>query len=192
MHDLFFSLQKELEPVLRAGDIIQCEKSVSEALAVVPDSPFHSILHLSITNNPVEVASYFDDFFRREALRFEIAAAYTETNGFDINPGRWFFAPFAYVRYGGRDNYDWISDWQSDDYRDMTLTGLEPLQNVYASDAFGNEKFNEACTVTCLLVVIKFQDLIRRAAAHMKELRFPLLATGHDFDFIYEVRKGSK
>ena len=40
-----------------------------------------------------------------------------------------------------------------------------------------------------LLVVTKFQDLIRRAAPHMRELRFPLLATAHDYEFIFETRR---
>jgi hypothetical protein len=71
----------------------------------------------------------------------------------------------------------------------LPITGLEALQEIYASDAFRDRRFSDACEVTCLLVVIKFQDLIRRAALHMQELRFPLLATAHDYDFIYEVRR---
>jgi hypothetical protein len=37
-------------------------------------------------------------------------------------------------------------------------------------------------------MVTKFQDLIRGAAPYMRELRFPLLATAHDYDFIFETR----
>jgi hypothetical protein len=37
------------------------------------------------------------------------------------------------------------------------------------------------------LVVIRFQKFIKRAAAQMKLLRFPLLVTAHDFDFIAEL-----
>ena len=191
MHELFFELQKQLGPVLRAGNLDQCERRVVKALAGLSGSPFHRILDLSVTNNPAGVAAHFDNFLRRESKRFKVGAAYTETNGFDINPRRWYFELFAYERYGGHEeDYGWISDWQSEDYPDMTITGLEPLQEVFASEAFRNEAFRDACSVTCLLVVIKFQDLIRRAASQMKELRFPLLATGHDFDFIYEIGPG--
>ncbi len=70
----------------------------------------------------------------------------------------------------------------------MTITGLEPLQEVYASDAFRTEEFDDACDLAGLLVIIKFQDLVRRAAPQMRELKFPLLVTAHDYDFIFEYQ----
>ena len=48
--------------------------------------------------------------------------------------------------------------------------------------------FEDAFYVAGLLVVVKFQDLIRRAAPRMRELRFPILATAHEYEFIYETR----
>lgn len=116
-----------------------------------------------------------------------MAAAYTEMNGFCINPDLWFCDLFAYHQYGGHDDYDWLADWQSEESGSFVIEGLEPLQAVYASDAFRDKRFADASMLTDLLVVIKFQDLIRRASRHMQELRFPLLATAHDYDFIYEV-----
>ncbi len=112
-------------------------------------------------------------------------------NGFNINADRWFFDVFAYEQYGGHNDYNWLSDWQSQYYPEMTITGLEPLQEVYAGDAFWSGKYAAACDLTDLLVVIKFQDLIRRAVPHMRELEFPLLATAHDFDFIFEAQRDS-
>ena len=190
MSDIFFALQDELSPVLRTGDLKECERVVGERLAGLPASPFHLILDLEVSNRPEEVADYFDDFFRQQP-RGKIKAAYTEMNGFDINPNLWFCSPFAYQSYGGHDNYDWLSDWQSDDYDLLPITGLEPLQSVYDSDAFRDQKYEDACSVASLLVVIRFQDLIRRSADQMQELRFPLLATAHDYDFIFEVRKNA-
>ena len=109
-------------------------------------------------------------------------------NGFGINPDLWFCNAFAYGQYGGGDDYDWLSLWQSEDSGICIIQGLEPLQEVYASDAFRDERFSDACDITDLLVVIKFQDLIQRAAPHMLQLHFPLLVTAHDYDFIYEIR----
>ena len=189
MHNLYFELQEHLKPALRAGDLASCETTVAQKLTTLTLSPFHCILDLSITNSPTEVAAHFDAFFRRELSRFQIKAAYTETNGFDINPDRWFFDLFAYKSYGGHDDYDWLSDWQSDYYSDMTIAGLEPLQAVYASDAFQDKQFRDACDLAGMLVILKFQDLIRRASSYMRELYFPLLATAHDSDFIYEIRR---
>ena len=51
-----------------------------------------------------------------------------------------------------------------------------------------NSRFGEMVQMDSeKLIGIRFQDLIRRAAKHMQELRFPLLATAHDYDFIYEI-----
>jgi len=188
---IFFELQEELTPILRAGDTARCERTVAERLATLPRSPFHIALDLTITNPLTEIAAHFDGFFRLVAARFQIGAAYTEMNGFDINPNRWFFDVFAYRQYGGHDDYNWIANWQSEPYDDMTITGLEELQKAYASRAFRDERFRDASYVAGLLVVTKFQDLIRRAAAHMRELRFPLLATAHEYDFILEVRRNA-
>ncbi|MDR3455813.1 MAG: hypothetical protein P4N60_00085 [Verrucomicrobiae bacterium] len=187
MGRISIELQKQLSPLLRAGDLAQCERIVSDRLAALPKSPFHVILNLSITNDAVDVGNWFDDFIRKESKRFKVAAVYTEMNGFCFNPDLWFFNAFAYEQHGGNDDYDWISDWQSEDSDCAVIKGLEPLQNVYASDAFCDKNFNDACSVTDLLVVIKFQDLIRRAVPHMQELRFPLLATAHDYDFVFEA-----
>jgi len=181
-------LQKQLSPLLRAGDLGQCERTLTKQLAALPPSPFHVILDLSITTDPKAVAAWFDEFFQKQRLRFTIDAAYTEMNGFCINPDLWFCDAFAYKRYGGHDDYDWLSGWQSEDSGSMVIEGLESLQRVYASDAFRDKRFSDACDVTDLLVVIKFQDLIRRSVPHIQAMRFPLLATAHDYDFIYEAR----
>ncbi|MGO8928684.1 MAG: hypothetical protein ACLQU3_17585 [Limisphaerales bacterium] len=189
MSNILFEIQEQLSPMLRSGDLEQCERIVAARLAALPRSPFHTILDLSITTDPEDVAAGFDEFFQQQGARFKIGAASTEMNGFDINTDLWYCQPFAYERYGGHDDYDWLSDWQSEDSGGIAIKGLESLQEVYAGDAFRDERFDDACTITSLLVVVRFQDLIRRAAPHMQELRFPLLATAHDYDFIYEVRR---
>jgi hypothetical protein len=188
MSDLFFQLQRELEPTLRAGDLRQCDERIAGVLRGLSNSPFHIALDLHFTKPPAEVGKQFDAFFLRERSRFSIAAAYTETNGFDINPGRWYFDSFAYEAYGGTDDFDWLSDWTSDSYPEMTLTGMEALQAVYASDAFQDLSNDDASSLASLLVVSRFQLLIAQASALMRELRFPLLSTGHEFQFISEVR----
>ncbi len=188
MGDISFELQDQLTPLLRIGHLDECLKVVSARLSALPPSPFHIALELNITTNAVGVAEWFDGFFANRDGDRKISAAYTEMNGFDINTSRWWFSAFTYSEYGGHEDYDWLSDWQSESDGGVVIGGLEPLQRVYASDAFRDAQYNDACDVTGLLVVIKFQDLIQRAANHMKELKFPLLATAHDYDFIYEAR----
>ena len=91
MHELSFRLQTDLEPELRSGNLAACIDCVSGELRKLPDSPFHEAIAMRITNSKVDVAGHFDAFFEQEESRFLIRAAYTETNGFDINPDLWFF-----------------------------------------------------------------------------------------------------
>jgi hypothetical protein len=191
--DISFQLEEQLEPVLRAGDLTRCEGAITDCLLKLKSSPFHIAAQLSISNSPASVARHFDRFFDTEAKSFSIGAAYTEMNGFDINPDAWYADLFAYQEYGGVGDFDWLASWDSDDtVPSVEITGLEKLQEVYASEAFEGSEFRDASSVASLLVVVKFQDLIRRAAPLMKRLAFPLLATAHDYDFIYQVRpKGS-
>ena len=187
MSRLFFDTMKQLTPALRKHDLAAVERGVEEQLRALPHSPFHIALELSITNEPAEAAAHFDDFFSAEAERFPIAAAYTEMNGFDINPDRWFCDLFAYVKDGGEIEHDWISDWQSEYFSDYTIYGLEQLQSVYAN-SLGDKRYREASYISSLLVVTRFQRFMENAVRKMKLLRFPLYVTAHDFDFIATIR----
>ncbi|EEF61549.1 hypothetical protein Cflav_PD4227 [Pedosphaera parvula Ellin514] len=184
------SLQRQLSATLLTGDLATCQRAVSEELKALPRSPFHIVLDLNITTDAEAFAEFFDNFFRQVANRFPIGAAYTEMNGFCINTDLWFCNLFAYQQYGGHDDYDWLARWQAEDPGAIAIEGLEPLQEVYGSPAFRDKNFYDACSVTDLLVVIKFQEFVHRASAHMKELKFPLLVTAHDYDFIHEVKPG--
>jgi hypothetical protein len=159
----------------------------SSRLASLAPSPFHAALDLDFTNDPVSVASHFDQFIASQSARFAIRAIYSETNSFDINTDRWYCDLFAYTSYGGHEDFGWLSDWQSEDSAPLTLTGMERLQAVYASEAFGDQAYDDACDTASMIVVSRFQRLIQRASWHMQRLDFPLLSTSHDFDFIAEV-----
>lgn len=191
MVDLFFQTMEQLEPVLRAGNLEACEKTVVEKIRHLPRSPFDLSIEVDISNDPADAAMAFDGFLETEAKRTRIAAAYTEMNGFYINPRLWFCDFFAYTSYGGHGDYDWLSDWQSERFPSYTIRGMEVLQAVYASSAFREESFEDNERLSSLLVVIKFQKFIKRASAQMTMLRFPLLATAHDFDFIAEFGPGN-
>lgn len=186
MANLFFQIMEQLQPVLRTGNLEACEKTAVEKIRELHPSPVDLSIQVDISNDPADAAKAFDDFFETEAKRLVIAAAYTEMNGFDINPHLWFCDFFAYASYGGHGDYDWLSDWQSEVFPRYTIRGMEALQAVYASSAFGDESFRRSADLSGLLVVIKFQKFIKRAAAQMKLLRFPLLVSAHDFDFIAE------
>ncbi|HEV3416372.1 MAG TPA: hypothetical protein VG056_06150 [Pirellulales bacterium] len=180
---------ERLDPLLRNGDLAGVEQGVAERMRSLPTSPFHVALDLSICNDPADAAQHFDHFFEAESQRFNIAAAYTEMNGFDINPEGWHCDLFAYSHDGGRDDYDWLSDWQSDRYGAYQFRGLERLQAVYAGDSFREVAFSEQCCICSLLVVVRFQRFIESAANLMNKLRFPLYVTAHDYDFIARLER---
>jgi hypothetical protein len=187
MYELFFSTMERLTPALRSCDLAAVERGVAEQLRALPESPFHLALELSISNDPADAAAHFDHFFDVESKRIPIAAAYTEMNGFDINPDEWYCDQFAYTKNGGHEDYDWLSDWQSEYFDPFVITGLEELQAVYASGAYRVEEFTDAGTICNVLVVSKFQRFMQAAACKMMELRFPLYVTAHDYDFIAEI-----
>ncbi len=188
MSDSFFEMMNRLTPSLRAGDLDACERAVIAQMQSLPLSPFHIAIDVAISNDPFDAARLFDRFFHFEGLRINIAAAYTELNGFYINPKLWFCDLFAYTTYGGHDGgYDWLAHWQSETFPRYPIHGMEALQAVYASDAWGNKTFEASADMSSLLIVIKFQQFLKKTAPHMQRLGFPLLVTAHDFDFIAEV-----
>lgn len=185
----WFEVANELLPKIRVGDTQAAITRISAELKSLPHGPFHQILQLDFANQPKDIATHFDAFLKKQKSQFTVGAVYTETNGFDINPDRWYFDVFAYREYGGYDDYDWLSNWDSGSWPDMPLIGLEPLQEVYGSMAFRDQSHHEASEFCSLLVVAKFQDLIRRSLSFMRMLDVPLLATSHDYDFIAELKK---
>jgi hypothetical protein len=181
----WFELAEKWDAAIRRGDTLLAIEGISAALRASPEGPFHRVLALDFTNEPEQIAQFFDAFVRIKGP--EIGALYIEMNAFDINPERWFFNVFGYAAYGGADDRDWLSRWDFSTRRDVTLTGLEELAGLYASPAFGDPRFRDERGVCSLLVVAKFQDLIRRSVPFMRELRVPLLATAHDYEFIAQI-----
>lgn len=186
----WWELATELGPSLRKGDLTWCLERVSDALKSFPESPFHMVLDLKFTNDPYDVVHFFDKFINKGDNRRRLKAIYTETNGFDINPDRWFFELHGFDHYKGHEDYDWLaSPYISSVDQGMTLLGMEELQRVYAdhdSDEFDHlSDLRDHCS---LMVVLHFQTLIKESASLMNGLDVPILATGHDYDFIYEFR----
>lgn len=181
---LFFETLDKLTPHLLRGEFDHCERMACDALNALPLSPFHLATSLSITNNPVAVAQHFDEFYSRENRRFSVRAVYTEMNGFDINPDRWFCDLFAYDLDGELEDFDWLCEWKSEPSPDVTITGLEELQAVYDSNAFKDPANCDASYLSSIVVVTKFQKFMQTAALSMEQLNVPLYATAHDFDYI--------
>jgi len=179
-----YDLQCKLEPTLFEGDIDSCISQVIDEINKLSFSPFHVITDIDFNNPLTSVAKYFEDFIINENSNVSLKAIYAETNGFDINPDEWFFSLYGYDEFESRDGFDTGNDI-SMSKSFFTLTGLEELQKVYASDAFSEPKYELAKELCSLLIVFKFQKLIRDSAKLLKVSPITILATGHDYDYFW-------
>lgn len=179
----------ELDDYLHKGDLDHCIEHVSQIIAAMPQTPFHLVLTSEFTNAPQQVAFHFDTFFA-EMREFAPGAIYTETNGFFINPDRWYFELFGYRAYGGREDYDWLANWDAMSQESITLIGMESLQQVYKQYKIlpddADPVLRQVNDLSDLLVVYKFQNLIKQSVPLMQKVRCPLMATSHEFDIIAE------
>ncbi len=182
----WIEVANKLEPYLKSGDLDKCIGELEGALKDLPNSPFHIVIGLDFTNKLADVAKYFTNFTERDSGK--ILAIYTETNGFEINPDCWYFDAFGFDHYGGEDDLDWICDDQFGADGSVILEGMEALQNVFDSDAFTNEDFDDASMYCSFLVMCKFQKLIRDSL-ELSTIEIPVLATTHGSDLIYKYHQ---
>jgi len=170
---------------------------IGELMEECKDKTFNGLLTANFTNLPSQIQNSISVFSSVCKKKFNLKAIYLEMNGFDINPNRWFFDSFGYNTISEDETYlDWLSDWQSPDFPDVTLTGLESIQKLYKQYREENANLNldkrnkdldynhELAT---LMVMAKFCKLIDESI-HNQKLNFHVYATAHDFDIIYHKR----
>jgi hypothetical protein len=162
---------------------------ISTLMEDCKDKTFNGLITAHFTNPPSQIYGSVSAFHSECSKKFSVKAIYLEMNGFDINPDRWYFDLFGYESIPPNDDsFDWLSEWQSPDYPTVTLTGLEPIQDLYAhyiSNKLYKDKdkaYNEE--LATLLVMAKFCKLIAESLDN-KSLSVPVYATAHDFDIIY-------
>jgi hypothetical protein len=175
-----FEHARSLEPFIANGDTLTAIERISTALRAIRPGLFHQALNLDFNNSPEEVAKHFDLFIKAQENHFEVRAIYAETNAFEFNTDRWYFDLFAYRTCGTLIDPEWLCDHDSDNFGSFTVTGMEPLQNAYQE---WNGEFEESSDIAALLIIAKFQDLIRRSVPFMKRLHCPIVATTHDYDW---------
>ena len=170
------------------SDISGAIEFLEERLAKEKGVRFKGLLRNGFTNKPRSVLTSINKFIDACSKEFAIKAVYLEMNGFDINPKRWYFDSFGFVRCGSTsESLDWLCDWQSPNWPPVTLTGLEDVQLdfewYHAKEIWRDKKFTRQYDLAVLLVLCKFLLLIELALAAGKRSRpLPLLATAHDFD----------
>ena len=199
--------EAQLKQLLRLGEVDTAIRQVTEVLEAFPTTMFQLALKSDFTNSPELVADYLDGFYEHQRQTFSPSAMHAEMNGFSINPEQWYFTVFGYLLHGGHDNYDWLADSQSSEYSPMTLRGMEDLQGVYKywmsqhwvgiiseederklAEKYGpvTELDEEAQDWADILVVCKFQRLLKQSLSSAQMLSCPVLGTAHDFNLIAE------
>lgn len=190
----WMQVARDIEPFLHQGDIDYCINHVSNIIRSLPQSPYHHVLEVDFTNDPAEIAAEFDRFATERQDKIEFKAIYTATNGFFINFDLWYFEigghPVSSTNDTSLSCYD----------KKITLTGMESLQDIYQRIwdskvydilSYGGDPeveqlriINDFCD---LLVVLHFQNLIRRSTPFMQTVKVPIFATAHEYDFIYSI-----
>jgi hypothetical protein len=172
------------------NQIDEAIKDLESSLASVESDRFKSLIGSEFKNSDIEIANEISKFISACEETFEVKSIYLEMNGFDINPDRWYFDLFAYDKYEeDEDELDWLSEWNSESWPEVTLIGLEEAQKDYNwysnKSGYKDSMAQEAEGYAMLLVMVKFAYLIQKAIKTGKiEKQIPILATAHDFDII--------
>jgi len=174
----------------RKSDIQGAVESLESSLSKGKIARFKGLAGTQFSNPPSEVLSRINKFIRACGKKFELRAVYLEMNGFDINYGRWFFDFFGYDQYGADpDDLEWLSDWQSEPFPDVTLEGLEKQQKEFKwyheNEMWKDKTFEASYDIAVLLVMARFASLIEEALQSGKLAKaVPVVATAHDFDIV--------
>jgi uncharacterized protein DUF1629 len=175
-------------PLLQDNAFVEAEAVLKQWLQALPSSAYHVVTDLEVTTTPQACATFFDDFCNKAASEHRVKAVYAEMNAFAVNPGLWFCDAFGFRKDGGREGYDWLGEMDSWTDERLVITGLEPLQSVFAADSMPQEH-RTARQLTEFIVIVKFQRLLQQSLPYMSKLACPLLASAHDYnDFIVEIR----
>jgi hypothetical protein len=183
-------LWQTVDRFFRNNDIAGAASYLESLLRESSSDRFVSLARKHFTNTPRSVLEHINAFINNCGEEFDVRVIYLEMNGFDINYGRWYFDSFAYAEYvDDPDVLDWLCNWSSPKPSQLTLTGLEDVQEDFRwyTEATVHEKgaYETANEVAVLLVMVRFVQSIEAAiqSGDLAKL-VPILATAHDFDIV--------
>jgi hypothetical protein len=175
----------------RSNDVQGAAQSLEQVLSSRDTQKFSSLIGAQFTNPRADVLAELNNFIEACGREFDVQAVYVEMNGFDINYDRWYFDLFAYSSYTHDfDETEWLSDWQSGQWEEVQLDGMEAEQRAFA---WYHEKriwksqpdLKPTYDASMLLVMSKFCLFIGEVLASGTLCkRIPVLVTAHGFDSI--------
>ena len=168
-------------------------------LEQLPSTEFHKILDINWLPLAEPMAIMLDRFYKSASRKIKpIEALYCEMNAFTINFDNWFLEFFAYSRFSGRDNLDWLADYDYAKPTAVVFTNLEEVQSVY-KEYIENEKWHDktlkkAFEISEYHIILGVQQLFREAKkigaqSRLKWTTIPVFVTAHDYDLIYDVTR---
>jgi len=193
-----------IEFATKINDLIQANQldaaiDISEKeLRQLPKTEFYKLIGWDQTSDAEALADQVNIFYNAAAENIKtVGALYCEMNGFTINYDMWYVEFFAFTKFQGLDDLDWLADF---DYNNLDLgvafTGIEEILAVF-KDYMENERWNDSVQkssfeIAEILVILRVQQLFREAAkiARSKKqswINIPFLMTAHDYDLIYNV-----
>jgi len=194
-----FELAEELNALLTADKLTEAITLAESRLRQLEPTDFNTILNKNLTHLSPSLADYLDSFYKRVIKKIKVEALYCEMNGFTINTDLWFLDGFAYDKFGGVDDFDWLADWEEGNSTEesFVLTGLEDLQVIY-EDYMRKEKWREkkqqdASDICELLVILRLQELLKETVKSGRQMKMewvnvPVFVTAHDYyDIIYKA-----
>jgi hypothetical protein len=185
-------LWRKVDDFVRSGQTKAAVCFLEQGLSGCASTRFKALIGCGFSNNPKALAEEVNRFIRKCETSFPVKAVYLEMNGFDINPDRWYFDFFAYSSYtADSPDLDWLAEWDSMDWPDVTLNGLEKVQEDFGwytgqeTKGYKDTDARVAADFANLLVMCKFASLIEDAAGSgIIDKTVPILATAHDFDIV--------
>lgn len=191
-------LYKEIAGLIRNNQLADAFKLTRNKLQQLPLTDFHYILEIEWLPLAENVALYIEKFYKSAKRKLKLVEAiYCEMNAFTINYDNWFVQFFAYEKYMGTEDFDWLADYDYTQDNALLFTGLERIQSIF-KDYIENEKWKdknmkEAFDVSEYIIILGVQRLFREAYVIAKNKKFnwvniPVFVNAHDYDdLIYNV-----
>jgi hypothetical protein len=185
------SLWHSVHERFTGGDVPAAVEFLEQFITSREAQRFSCLPGTSFSNSKALVISEINRFVEATNAQFDVKAVYLEMNGFDINYDRWYFDFFGYTDYEpGAEETDWLCEWQSKEWPQFKLSGMEHAQEAFAW--YHGEKIYRSqpelepvYEASMLLVMTKFAAFIGSSLKSGALVRpIPIFATAHDFDSI--------
>jgi len=194
-----FELTEKLSELLKVDKLTEAITLTEDKLRQETKTDFNKILGKDLLQLSDSLADYLDSFYKSVKGRMKIQALYCEMNGFTINPDLWFLDSFAYDKFGGTDDFDWLADWEPENSTQdsFVIKGYEDLQGTYEKfmkdEKWKDQKETSASDICELLIVLRLQELLKEAVKiardrGMEWVNVPVFVTAHDYyDIVYRA-----